>query len=316
MAGQDTDDGSIWEHARAYANLLGTVPSSFSTAIRGLKADADKEQALSRGTAFQAGRLANSPSLAVGFLYAAKTFCNDEVQKRGTLTGKDYLEIFNPETLAALIGISYFYRKAKSLAAEDEWSHYTKTINNQADIAGFLGFHIPRIGLGRGLLVGVCDTIALTCFHLHDKKGFTDYRRTLKNRNIREDLSHEKDRWGCTRYHVAGILIQQMGFGVNFSNNYSVGMLADESNERLLQPDAYTFRIARVWLDALEKSGMPPERAMRVEYYPDSQGLDLIKKAADTVKRSGSQHSWLDKTKEEVVQGVPDEAPPPDEEPS
>ncbi len=307
---EEKDEGSIWDHARAYANLLGTVPSSFATAIRGLKSDSDKKQPLTRGTVFQAGRLANSPSLGVGFQYAAKTFRGEEVQKRGMLTGKDYFEIFDPETLGALIGMSYFYKKAKILAADEEWTQYTKNIHYQTDLAGFLGYNIPKIGLGKGLLVGGMDTIAVTCFHLHDKKGFTDYRRVLKTKNVRADLRHEQERWGCTRYHVAGILIQQMGFGVNFANSYAIGMLADDAGERLIDADAYTFRIAQVWLAALEATGAPPDRAMRVEYYPDAKGLSAIKEAAENLKRSGSMHSWLDKTKDELVSGVPDEPTP------
>lgn len=78
-----------------------------------------------------------------------------------------------------------------------------------------------------------------------------------------------------------------LGFGVDFSNAYSVGVTADDSTERLLTPEAYTFRIGRVWTDSLEKTGKEPNRAMRVEYYPDSSGLAEIKKATAQISSTG-----------------------------
>lgn len=297
MAEKEDSSGSSWDHARAYASLLGTVPSSFNTAIRALKGDADKSGELSRGTTFQAGRLAQSPSLSACFSFAAKTFFPEEVQRNPSMAGKDFLKIFPAEAMATLIGTSYYYRKAKQLAAEDEWTHYSKNIHYQTDLGGFLGLVIPRIGLGKGVLVGAIDTIALTCFHLHDKKGFTEYRRLLKNKNVREELTHEQDRWGCTRYHVGGILLQALGLGIEFSNNYAVGLLASDANEKLLQPDAYTFRISRVWLESLMKNSEAPDRAMRVEYYPEAVGLKRLQTVAANLKNRGSEFSWLDKLK-------------------
>lgn len=307
MADTELDSGSIWEHARAYANLLGSVPSSFTSAVRNLKSDADQNRPLSKPTAFQSARLAGSPTLSAGLLYSAKQFYPDEMKKRPAQpSGKDFLEIFAPDALAALFGISYFYKKAKKLAAEEEWNHYSKSIHAYLDLCGSMGLNIPKIGLGKGLLVGAMDTIAITCFHLHDKKGFTEYRRTLKNKNLREDLKHEYDRWGCSRYHIASILIQALGFGVDFSNAYATGLLADETNEKYLDPLAYTFRISRVWAESLLATGKEPDRAMRVEYYPDKAGLNNIMQSISLIKSSGSQYSWLDKTKDEVVDGVPE----------
>lgn len=304
MSSLEADDPAIWDNARAYANLLGQVPSSFSTGIRALKVDGDKNQPISRGSAFQVGRLVQSPSLESALLFATKTYLPEEYDKRPSLTGKDLLSIHSPETLACLISAAYLYRRAKKLANEDEWSHYTKTLFSETDIGGAAGFAIPKIGGGKGILVGCADTIALTCYHLHDKKGFTEYRRTLKQKNVREDRKHEIDRWGCTRYHIGAILLQGMGLGIEFSNSYAVGCLATEQQEKNLPPDAYTFYITRVWARALELTCAEPNRAMRADYYPEKGPMAHLRTVAESIKKSGSKYQWLDRTKTDAEDPV------------
>jgi hypothetical protein len=296
MTSNDDSGNSSWEHARAYANLLGTVPSSFTTSIRQLKADSDKCGALSRPTMFQANRLCHSPSLSASLLSAAKIYFPEKQITEDT----QLVTQLPPESLAGLLGTAFMYCRAKKLANEEEWAQYAKIIPNRIEIGGIVGKTIPRIGVTKGILSAIFDTIALTAFHLHDKKGFTEYRRFLKNKSKREDLTYELDRWGCTRYNVASILIQGLGFGVDFSNAYAIGMLASDAEEKSLSGEAYCFRITRVWIDSLELTGSEPDRAMRVEYYPEAPDLATLRSHSTRVKESPGTSCWLDKTKKDM----------------
>ena len=296
MTNNSEDGNTSWEHARAYANLLGTVPSSFTTAIRQLKTDADKGGVVSRPTAFQANRLCHSPSLSASLLAAGKIY----FPEKNIIDDTKLVSSVPPDALAGLLGTAFYYCKAKKLAADDEWAQYAKVVPNRIEVGGIVGKTIPRIGLTRGLFSASFDTIALTAFHLHDKKGFTEYRRYLKNKSKREDIAYENDRWGCTRYNVASILIQALGFGIDFANSYAVGMLATDGEEKSLAGDAYCFRITKVWTDALEDTGKEPDRAMRVEYYPESAELAVLKECSARLKANPTTSSWLDKTKKDV----------------
>ena len=293
---EEEDKNSSWEHARAYANLLGAVPSSFTTAIRQLKADTDKSQPLSRATAFQAARLCNSPSLSAALLAAGKTFFPEI-----NLTAESPLvTTLPPEAISGLISTAFFYFRGRKLAAEEEWVQYSKIVPIRVELGGIIGRTIPRIGVTRGVLGATFDTIALTAFHLHDKKGFTEYRRYLKNKGKREDTAYENDRWGCNRYYVASILIQAMGFGVDFANSYATGMLAGDTEEKNLATESYCFRLLKVWLDSLESTGTEPDRSIRVEYYPQTAELTILRDRAQKLKSQPPTSSWLDKTKKDV----------------
>jgi hypothetical protein len=303
MSNSENDSSQSWEHARAYSNLLGAAPSSFTTAIRQLKADCDKGGALSRGTAFQAGRLCNSPSLGASLISAAKSI----FPECGVSNSSELVTKLPAEALAGLIGVAYYYRKAKKLANEEEWPHYTKILPTRAELSTTIGKNIAQIGITRGILMGAIDTIALTCFHLHDKKGFTEYRRALKSKNQRENVEFENQRWGCNRYHVGAMLIQALGFGIDFANEYANGMLGSPSDEKYLSSEAYRFYIGKVWLEALQDTGKEPDRSMRVEFYPDRSGLSALTSAAQKLISNPPSVGWLDAVKvdEKVIEDEP-----------
>lgn len=294
-----TEDGpgASWEHARAYANLLGAMPSSFITTIRQLKADGDKGGPLSRTTIFQTGRLCASPSLSGTLIAGSKSI----FPELNVTDSASLVELVPASALAAMIGIAFYYKKAKKLALPEEWAHYTRTVHNRNLLGSSIGKYIEPIGVTRGLLMGTMDTIAVTCFHLHDKKGFTDYRRSLKNKNKAEDLSFELDRWGCNRYHVAAILIQSVGFGVDFSNAFATGLTSsDENEEKYLTGDSLRLRFGKIWLESLEKTGKQPDRAIRVDFFPEKSGIDALESLAKKINATPLTTSWLDAVKEEI----------------
>lgn len=294
------DTGSLWENARGYANLLGQLPSSFSSTMRTLKGDADKGLPAGKSALFLANRLASSPSMKVSLYFALKTYQPELLEGKSVITSKDLVKLFKPEDLLAFMGVSYLYRKAKKLAQEEEWALYTKGIHARADLGIFLGYSIDKVGAAKGFFTACMDTIALTAFHLHDKKGFTDYRRSLKSKNVVIDAAYELQRWGCTRYHVASILIQSLCLGVPFANSYAVGLLAEDSAENSLSPDAYAFKVTKVWIDSLEKTGKTPDRAMRTDFYPETAAFKRLTDQVARVRSEGSLYSWLEKSKDNL----------------
>jgi hypothetical protein len=288
-----------WTNAQPYANALGAIPSSFTTTIRTLIADGNSKPAdLSQGGRFLMTRFVKIPGMRAPFYFAALTFHKEQIGT-GYISPSDLVKPFKAHEMAAVIGLLYLYRRARKLCDPDEWALLSKTVLESVDIGGHLGLAIPNIGPGLGMLVAGTPLLAQAAFSIKDKKGFKEYRRALKSKGLAFDPGLELARWNTSCVHVAAVLMQSLGIGVQVANAFVKGM-GSSSISIETEPEAYKLFIANRWIADLKKSGLAPEMVHKGQYYPLKQDLNHLIDVVETIRAKGSQYSWLEKNKESI----------------
>ncbi len=289
-----------WDFARRFASLFGGVPSSFSSTIRGVLTDWERTKTISHGNRFQMLRLLNTGSVKAPLFYAAQTFIEDKIQDRDFIASEDFLSLFEPIDLCALIGMIYLYRRAKRIVVEDEWPFVGNPTSLSTELAGHIGFAIPAIGCSVGILgIGLWN-LSYAAFASHDKKGFIEHRRALKIKKITRNEEMEMERWGCCAYQIATVLAQALGLGIQFSEAMTKGLSPDTRTSKTLEKEAYRFSIVQLWAEALETTGKIPNIAHKAEFYPSKGAVTLLEEKVASLTSAGSPYGWLDRGKEDI----------------
>ncbi len=287
--------------ARAYASLIGEIPSSFSTTLRTLIADEEKNGGkLSSNGRFLALRLLKSRGVLAPTYYAALTFRSAQLSALGGASLENLLRVFSPMDLAGMIGLLYFYRRVKNFTSQLVWDDVRPGILSAVEAGGHIGSAMSRIGMAMGTCVGGLGLLSLCLFQKQDEKAFKEYRRYLRSAKLPFDLSLEMSTWGCTRFNVSAVLMQLLGFGVPVASAYSQGLTCTNPLGQGLTPEAYRFKITSLWLDSLLCSGEIPNIAHKGEYYPTKAASLILLQDVGTIKQQGSRYSFLDKTKDDV----------------
>ncbi len=289
-----------WDYARRFAGLLGAVPSSFSSTIRGVLGDWEKSKSLSHGNKYEINRLLKTASVKAPAYYAGVTYFPDKIGDLERIGPEEFLSLYSPPDLCAVIGLVYFYRRAKRMVVADEWPFIGGPTLVSVDLAGLIGFSIPAIGANVALLSLGLWGVAYSTFAIHDKKGFTEHRRELKVKKLSRSDELEMQRWGCCGYQIATVLAQALGFGVQFSECMTRGLSPDTRGSSALDREAYRFAIAYMWHESLLATGKIPNIAHRGEFYPSKGAVAALEEAALQLKNSGSSVAWLEKNKEDI----------------
>lgn len=289
-----------WVTARKYAGLLGEVPNSFSSTIRALLLDQERGKGLTNGTRFLILRLLRSAGVRSPVYFATLTYQEEMIDGVPYIAPEDFLELYSPAEIGAVVGLIYLYRKAKRIVSPEEWPHIAGPLQTCVEMGGHVGYIIPPIGPVVGMLSSGLRYIAVAAFLSHDKQGFVEYRRHLKQKNLRFDEGQEMARWGCTSTQIGAVFLQSLGFGIPLAEAFTRGLSPDTRASATLDREAYRFAINEMWLDSLLKDATVPDIAHRVEFYPTkTAGSKAIEKAT-RVRSSGSAHSWLNKVKEDI----------------
>jgi hypothetical protein len=295
------------QNARAYAGLFGEIPSSFTTVLRTLLVEHEKNGgSLSAGGRFAAGRLLRSNSIASPLYFASKIYRPEIFAGPGVFNSNRFMDVYSPFDLAVLIGTIYLYRRAKSVAEADEWAYIIADLQERVDISYQVGQAIPKIGGTIAVLCTAFPTIALATFQRHDKKGFKEYRRHLKSKGRAFDTIFEMRQWECTSVQIAAVFLQILGFGIEFSGNFSRGLLSVPPLQNKLDSTAYRFPLCSLWVDALLKSGAVPDMVHRGDFYPQKDALTTLLERVQRIRDGANRHPWLKATKDELT---PDSAP-------
>ncbi len=288
--------------ARGYAGIVGEIPSAFTSAIRGLIADQERNKGeISNGTRFSLLRLLRSPSLLSPFYYSALTFRGQFIGDPTQVTVNDLLAMFPPGDLSGIISLIYLHRKLEGIVPEASWTPLREQFKQTAEAGAHIGAAIPKIGLSLGLFVGSLPNMAGALFEKHDPKGFKEYARHLKGLpGAPYDLRYECERWGCTRFNVASMLLQTLGFGISLANNFSAGLCTPTEQIGDLDGEAYRCVITQVWISSMLLTGKPPEIRHRGEYYPQAEPLRVLLDSIESVRKKGTTHDFLAKRKEDI----------------
>jgi hypothetical protein len=285
---------TIWENARAYASLLGVVPSSFSSLVRLLVRQGSDISSLDFKTIAQTERLLKGPTSRSMFFFCAKTFRELELDNKSDVTLRELVAMFSPFDLASLISLLYLYRRSEKLCKDDEaWASISSNISSLSEIGGYVGDAIPSIGLGTGLFVGCLREIALCTVGHHDPAGYQAYIRHLQDTKQELDLDFELQRWSTSSLQIASTLLQSMGFGVDMSEGIVFGLDPRVSIAEITDDASYRLKITRVWIDSMLETGEQPTISLRGEYYPLKEAMDRLQVVSKAVQSDGPRFSWL-----------------------
>ena len=294
-----------WQNARQYAALAGGIPSSFTSVTRALIADSTRNAGeLSSGTEFIASRLLKGKSLLAPFYFMSEVAFPGEFEDRLYISHRDLMDLYKPFDLAAFIMLIYLNRRMATICPNDEWKFVVSQLQKQVDIGLQLGLSIPAIGVGNCLLACALETLSLGVFLLHDKKGFTEYRRKISSNPLSCDHTWELARWGCTSAHVGATFVQIFGLGVNTAYAFLLGTSAKDSIPEVnpeIQEDVYRFYIAKQGLKSLFVNKKVPNIAHRGEYYPEGGIVtSFLERVEEIHSISTNDNGWLFKSRDAI----------------
>lgn len=303
----DVDPNEAWDTAKKYAALLGAVPSSFSTLIRSLIGDEDKNNGqLSSSTCSAAVRLFSGPSSRAALYFASRLYRPTAFQSDTAFKVKDLVLLYRPIDLAGLVGCLYLFRRARKRCPDDEWGELAQGMKLGVDLGFLVGTAIPNIGAALGALRGGVRSAAIATFHIHDQKGAKEYRRHLASKNLEFDQDWEVSRWGCSSAQVSSVMVQSLGFGVTFSNALYMSLTLSEAplaSGPLSGCDllAYRFAITQLWAKAVYETGSEPTIVHRGEFYPVRTALEELVAQVSKIKSGAAEENWLSRGKDDLT---------------
>jgi hypothetical protein len=283
-----------WSVALNYSGLLGIVPGSFSSVIRSLISDQNKNNgSLSIGTRFMIERLIKSRSLKAALYFGALTFQSDKIANEKYLGEKQLVNLYTPAELAVIVGIYYLFRRTRKLCDPSQFTMITNRFQERADFGGLVGYAIPKISPAVGIITGTMPILGLAPFLFYDRRGFIDYAMHLKREELEFDAKYELKRWSCTSIQIAAVMLQALGLGVPTAMAFAVGLMTDSKKLLNETTDAINYATALNWIRSIELTSNEPDIVHKAEFYPTKQALVTLKEASQTLKENGSQYCWL-----------------------
>lgn len=287
------DQEKVWEAARFYSIAMGEVPNSFCTTIRTLVQDHAKDPSnYTAGSRFSISRLLRSKSLSVPLRHATALWYPGAAAASPTSTSEDFLTLYKPLDLAAVLGVLYTYRKAKRRCPAEQWAPLSKQLWKAVDTGALVGVAIPKIGLAYGLFAGAFTYLSIAPFMLQNAAGYKNYRKKMGKK--RYSMSTELEMLGCTHAHTCSFLLPALGYGVGLSQSVTEGLLAEIGTAPEANEDRYRIHIARIWTETLIDTGAIPDITHKGGFYPLKADLDRMLSA---IAGLSEEDSWLEKGK-------------------
>lgn len=290
-----------WEYAGAFADSLGTLPSSVTSIVRTLLADFDKDpHNLSDHSKFFLKRFFKSKSLQSPYFHAISYFKPERLEPRDEpFTSRDFIESFSGPEHALLLAVIFLHRQARRLSDEAFFESATSWLQRGLNIGWLLGHTLKPIGPASGLLVGCYKWLGVLPFLRHDPDGFKLYARHLKTLDFAcTDVNFEHERWECTSSQVGIMLLQRMGFGTSrlvplmrATTTISAATLAD--------PVERGYRAAEVWVRYLLEKRSIPAIPVPPAYYLGPAEVEAVSNRLLSKGIIGEQ-SWLSCTKNDI----------------
>ena len=293
--------------ARAYANLLGAIPSSFTEATRKLRQDPAPTCAeLAPSAAFLVKRLTRTDTIRTALCFAASTFKPERHPVPGEVKVEDVLVDYRPLDLAATIGLIYIHRRARTICPTEEWSNIDAHLARYLDTAVHVGYALSNAGAVAGVFLGGYIPLAHAMFLKHDIAGFKEYRRHLKGKNLWYDCEYEVSRWGCTSVELAAFFIQTLGLGLPLAESFVKGLSSNDPEGADLDEEAYRFYIVGRWTTNILKTGAIPDMTHRGKFYPLKADLERVLEFYRATGGSGTRYRWLEKRREDLEGATPE----------
>jgi hypothetical protein len=294
-----------WDYAKAYAGLLGNPHRLFTNNIRYLREQAEKTGNVflpsTASRQYPLSTIIHSPSFKSVIYYAALALQKDKLKALPALTPATLLTVFTPEELAAVIAITYLYRRAKKNIDPRVWEGVAGEVHVQMEAGYQIGAHIPAIGQSRGLLIGSVRYIAMSLFAKKDARGYKLYKRHLNEKELLFDIADETKRWQCNHLQICSTLIQSIGFGLGAASGIVANSYPTEGQSPEIIAKAQSWYATRRWIESILEQERAPAELQGIEEFsiaPDT--LALMQERIEGIYKMGSSFDWVDKTKDDL----------------
>ena len=278
-----------WDIARSKMTQLGSVPASFSSLIRKLRADMQSSPpVLSSVAQYELKRLLRGPALLSPMAHAALEFHPDKLGDVKDLS-KAVIEAFSLEELSALIGTLYLTRQVKKRCNEEEWKYIIEFLVPNSTLAGHLGAFIPPIGFERSLSAVTFTVLGMALFQSTAAKEYSAYRRYLKKNNTYFSIKEELRCFGCTSKEIASLLSQTVALSSSMASEFLAGVETEPGKR-----PANGIQALNIWISSLNKNKTAPQVAMDAKWFPTKEKVEQIEAMAKKVELGNSiSASWI-----------------------
>ena len=296
-----------WELAITYLKSCKDFPSSFTSVIRLLVSDYDKNPSgITDFGKFFVGRLLRSPSIKAPYFYASKLFRPSIIGDKSTpLSTLTLIREYNGYEHASLLSLIVIFRLMKQECEPDTFSLIVPRLSRCSSLGWFIGDAIPDIGAAHGMVAATFRVLGLLPLLRYDPVGFKEYWSYLHSEKKQLDPEYELHRWGCNSLQLGVLLCQKLGLGLKralpLMNALTVPTtLATTSNE-----EEQRFRATEIWLETLINRRSTPIIPMPPKFYPNPTALtNLVKRSVETML--GQDHFWLTRARDSIG---PDKTP-------
>lgn len=302
---ENTNSEDPWLIGSQYAQVVGAPPSSFTTLIRGLLQDRERNSNTISFHQEQAMvRFLRGESMKAPFYFILKTFKHEMLAGK-PIPLKQIVHAFEPMELAAYLGFLYTYRRLQNrIKNGTEWDFLKEVIIPHSEVSTRVGYAIPAIGPGSGLIGGGIRFMAFTPFLIHDEKGYVEYRRHLKKQELLSDHEYELSRWGCTHCHILTHLLIAMGFDKDTAIAIAEGLLLKNVPDKPDSSIQAAMKISELWTSALLKTGQVPDIRHSGNFYPVEEALEKLLDGVAKSRHSSSQYYWMEKKKSDINEEI------------
>ena len=210
-------------HAAAIVRGVGHIIALFPSVIRAINSapailKTEDPQSINSFAVNSAHNLVNlSPTILSAFQLAAsefhpKTF--QELSSRGDFKTRDLLNLMSAREIAAVLGITYFYKLLKKSADNSELARIDPLISLFLKNGALAGAQLAQsFGNGGGLTACGLRMLGLACLIRANPKGFKLVRRQIDDAGTLNNHEIELANFKCTHLDIASVLAGELGYG-------------------------------------------------------------------------------------------------------
>jgi len=211
------------ETANQHIRSIGMILPFYSSPIRAIYSsqsilssqDAQTLQTFAVASALPSIKV--SPTLTESFQLAANELYQEyiqELRRDGIFSLYEILNLLEPNEIAGLLGITYYFKLLKKVCNEEEFTVLAPTLSRQLKVGAEEGAKISEhFGRGGGIAAAGIRVLSFAVLMKADLKGYKKLRRQVNLDGILLHPLMELETWGCTHLDVASSLAGRLGFG-------------------------------------------------------------------------------------------------------
>lgn len=249
-----------WRAAMELLEPFGPVAANFAETVRVLISHYEHGGAeMPIGGQNLVIRLLKNNTIKAAYYFVAKAYRPQLLAGKNPLTVKDLFTGFSAIEHAAILSFCYLFRNLSKKSDKDEWEYVQAPLYEALSLGSAMGQSVPEVGLAFGMLSRGLRYLSFAPFLIGNRRGFKEYRRHLKAKDLPFDLAFEQKVWECNNIQVAAMLLTYMGF----NRTAAMQFIAAADRDPKVTPDelyGIRFRMAEAILDSYMEAGEIPEQ--------------------------------------------------------